>query len=189
MNDSTDQLSQVALNLFYKYVPKKVQKGIIGNNIGSQRRMSNLELAILPELRHHIQLPVSQREKSESEQFTIFYAGTVHVYDNIPVEKAEYIMNLARESSLLSGSTNAKFPPKEAKTTHKSQVPSACKFQADLPIARRNSLKRFFQKRNNRIISKHPYAYPAITQCDDQSGNDSLKEKEKLPPLCEAKKG
>lgn len=39
-------------------------------------------------------------------------------------------MDLARESSLLDGSTNVKFPPKEAEPTQKSQVPSACKFQA-----------------------------------------------------------
>ncbi|XP_060169224.1 protein TIFY 3B-like [Lycium barbarum] len=193
MNDSTDQLSQLALDLFGKYVPKKIQKSIIGNTIGSQRRMSNLESAILPQLGHDMRPPDSQRGKSKSEQFTIFYAGTVHVYDNIPVEKAESIMNLARESSQLSGSTNAKYPPKEIKTTQKSQVPSACKFQADLPIARRKSLKRFFEKRRKRIISKHPYASLARTQheheCDDQSGNDNLKEKEKLLPLCEAKKG
>ncbi|KAJ8572634.1 hypothetical protein K7X08_009145 [Anisodus acutangulus] len=143
--------------------------------------MSDLELAIFPQLGHHIQLPVLQREKSESEHFTILYAGTVHVYENIPVEKAQSIMNLALESSLLSGSTNAKFSAKEAKQTQKSQVPSACKFQADLPLQKRKSLKRFIEKRLTRIISKHPYTFPAITQredeCDDQSGTDSLKEK------------
>ncbi|KAF3648362.1 putative protein TIFY 3A-like [Capsicum annuum] len=140
--------------------------------------MSNLELAILPKLVHDddTKLPVSQREKGESEQLTIFYAGIVHVYDNIPAEKAESIINLAREScSQLSGSTVAK----EIKSTHKSQVPSVCKFQADLPIARRKSLERFFEKRHNRITSKQPYASPAITQsedkCDDEStGNDNL---------------
>ncbi|CAN4110723.1 unnamed protein product [Withania somnifera] len=173
MNDSTDEL---ALALFNKYIPKKVQGN---NNMGSQRGMSKLELAILPKVQHDDRkLPVSHRDKSESQQLTIFYAGTVYIYDNIPVEKAECIMNLARESSLLSGSTNAKFPPKEAKPTRKVQVPPACKFQADLPIARRKSLKRFLEKRHNRIISKHPYASPAITQPedkhDDHSENDSL---------------
>ncbi|XP_009801530.1 protein TIFY 3B-like [Nicotiana sylvestris] len=162
-----------------KQINESKLKGI-GNN-GSHRRMSALELAILPGIMHDTQLPVSQREKSESEQLTIFYAGIVHVYDNLPVEKAQSIMDFARESSLFSGSTNVKFPPKEAEPTQISQVPFACKFQAELPIARRKSLKRFFEKRHNRIISKHPYASPVITQhedeCDDQSGNYSLKEK------------
>ncbi|PHU10216.1 hypothetical protein BC332_22076 [Capsicum chinense] len=175
MNDSTDQL---VLDLFSKHAPKKVQKGNNNNIIGCLRRMSNLELAILPKLVHDddTKLPVSQREKGESEQLTIFYAGIVHVYDNIPAEKAESIINLAREScSQLSGSTVAK----EIKSTHKSQVPSVCKFQADLPIARRKSLERFFEKRHDRITSKQPYASPAITQsedkCDDEStGNDNL---------------
>ncbi|KAG5625688.1 hypothetical protein H5410_010906 [Solanum commersonii] len=128
--------------------------------------MSNLELAILPQLQHDdTKVPVLPREKSESQQLTIFYVGIVHVYDNIPVQKAESIMNLAREncSQLISGST---YNAKEIKPTQKSQV---YKFQADLAIARRKSLKRFFEKRHNRIISKHPYASP---ECDhDQSGN------------------
>ncbi|KAF3685703.1 putative protein TIFY 3A-like [Capsicum annuum] len=135
--------------------------------------MSNLELAILPKLVHDddTKLPVSQREKGESEQLTIFYAGIVHVYDNIPAEKAESIINLAREScSQLSGSTVAK----EIKSTHKSQVPSVCKFQADLPIARRKSLERFFEKRHNRITSKQPYASPAITQSEDKCDDESM---------------
>lgn len=32
-------------------------------------------------------VPVSQSDKSKSEQLTIFYAGIVHVYDNITVQK------------------------------------------------------------------------------------------------------
>ncbi|XP_015164997.1 protein TIFY 3A-like [Solanum tuberosum] len=85
---------------------------------------------------------VSQRDKTESEQLTIFYAGVVHVYDNISVQKS--IMILARENC------NAK----EIKPTQKSQVPHhVYKFQADLPIARRKSLKRFFEKRHVRPIT------------------------------------
>ncbi|WMV12380.1 hypothetical protein MTR67_005765 [Solanum verrucosum] len=148
MNNSTDELAHDLLN---KYV----------HNIVGQRRMSNLELAILPQLGHDDTTAlVSQRDKSESEQLTIFYAGVVHVYDNISVQKAESIMILARENC------NAK----EIKPTQKSQAPHhVYKFQADLPIARRKSLKRFFEKRHDRIISKQPYASPA---CDhDQSGN------------------
>ncbi|KAK4739595.1 hypothetical protein R3W88_003292 [Solanum pinnatisectum] len=160
MNNSPDELAHDLLN---KYVPKKVQKG---KNIVVQRKMSHLELAILPQLGHDdTKVPVSQKDKSESEQLTIFYAGTVHVYDNILVQKAESIMNLAREnrSQLISGST---YNAKEIKPTQKSHV---YKFQADLSIARRKSLKRFFEKRHNRIISKHPYTSP---ECDhDQSGN------------------
>ncbi|MCD7466339.1 hypothetical protein HAX54_002949 [Datura stramonium] len=133
--------------------------------------MSGLELSILPQLRHDdTKLTVSQREKPESEQLTIFYAGTVHVYDNIAVEKAESILNLALESSNLSAPINAK----EIKQTQKSQLPSACMFQADLPIARRKSLKRFFEKRHNRIISQHPYA---SSECVDRSGNDKFEGK------------
>ncbi|TMW87899.1 hypothetical protein EJD97_019299 [Solanum chilense] len=158
MNNSVDQLAH---DLFNKYV----QKG--NNSIVVQRRMSNLELAILPQLGHDDSKdPVSQRVTSESEQLTIFYAGIVHVYDNISVQKAESIMNLASENC------NAK----EIKPTQKSQVPHhVYKFQAELPIARRKSLKRFFEKRHNRITSKQPYASPECDHDQSENWNDTKK--------------
>lgn len=110
--------------------------------------------------------PVSQRVTSESEQLTIFYAGIVHVYDNISVQKAESIMNLASENC------NAK----EIKPTQKSQVPHhVYKFQAELPIARRKSLKRFFEKRHSRITSKQPYASPECDHDQSENWNDTKK--------------
>ncbi|XP_065865062.1 protein TIFY 11d [Euphorbia lathyris] len=71
--------------------------------------------------------------KTTPPQMTIFYAGKVIVFDDIPAEKAKEIMAFANTA-----------PAQELNFL-------------DLPIARRASLQRFFEKRRDRVTARAPY--------------------------------
>ncbi|KAG6389095.1 hypothetical protein SASPL_150555 [Salvia splendens] len=88
----------------------------------------------------------SQPEK-EVEQMTIFYAGQVIVLNDIPAGKAKEIINLAAAVSPIQ----------------KPQLPP---LGSDLPIARKNSLARFLEKRKDRITAAAPYqaSKPAVKE-------------------------
>ncbi|WCJ39376.1 Protein TIFY 11B [Euphorbia peplus] len=75
-------------------------------------------------------------------QMTIFYAGKVIVLDDIPADKAEEIMAFANTSAVRAASKNPS--------------PQELNF-LDLPIARRASLHRFFEKRRDRMVARAPY--------------------------------
>ncbi|XP_031491181.1 protein TIFY 3B-like isoform X1 [Nymphaea colorata] len=133
----------------------------------------------------------AQQNGDRPQQLTIFYGGTVNVFDDIPSEKVQAIMMLAavsaanamknaeepnasegtarplsRSPSLHSTSNQALHPSKLPNPTTKV-VPPLCKSQSDLPIARRNSFQRFLEKRrDSRLASKAPY--PDATK----EGND-----------------
>ncbi|XP_047939988.1 protein TIFY 11c-like [Salvia hispanica] len=67
----------------------------------------------------------------ETAAMTIFYGGKVMVYNEFPAERAQEILALASTASA---------------------QPSL-----DLPIARKNSLASFLEKRRDRITAKAPY--------------------------------
>ncbi|XP_022955789.1 protein TIFY 10b-like [Cucurbita moschata] len=90
-------------------------------------------------------------------QMTIFYCGKVLVFNDLPSEKAEEIMTMAGKGivpSSRSAATVVSDKVTEPVTT-REQPPT--KVSDDLPIARRASLHRFFEKRKDRVTARAPY--------------------------------
>ncbi|XP_075517519.1 protein TIFY 10A-like isoform X2 [Primulina tabacum] len=115
---------------------------------------------------------------AESAPLTIFYAGQVIVFNDFPADKANEIMMLASKSSAaaaenhhFSTSSPPVTPqsPTGSATSFPNVVPSLAvqelahrtppppKFSSDLPIARKNSLARFLEKRKARTTATEPY--------------------------------
>ncbi|XP_016496763.1 protein TIFY 10A [Nicotiana tabacum] len=113
------------------------------------------------------------KSEPEKAQMTIFYGGQVIVFDDFPADKANEIMKLATKktnnkqnlaSNIFSYPMVNNQKSAESVTTNLTQefrtrthVPISQSSVADLPIARRNSLTRFLEKRKDRITSTAPY--------------------------------
>ncbi|KAK7347891.1 hypothetical protein VNO80_22432 [Phaseolus coccineus] len=105
--------------------------------------------------------PVEKEPKAA--QMTIFYAGQVVVFNDFPPEKMEEIMSLARKGMSQSPNYHAYAHTRNQQGNHASFVsnvppqPSSMPIVRDLPIARKVSLHRFFEKRKHRIAANAPY--------------------------------
>ncbi|KAJ8464233.1 hypothetical protein OPV22_026785 [Ensete ventricosum] len=82
--------------------------------------------------------------EQERNQLTIFYGGKVMVFDNFPAKKAKELLQLASK-----GSSTAQKPNHLSRTVQRNL--------SYLPIARKASLQRFFEKRKDRISARAPY--------------------------------
>ncbi|OEL30702.1 Protein TIFY 10c [Dichanthelium oligosanthes] len=80
--------------------------------------------------------------EEEAQQLTIFYGGKVVVFDKFPFTKVKDLLQIVSTGG--DGDTAAL--PQSSQTS-----------LSDLPIARRNSLHRFLEKRKGRITAKAPY--------------------------------
>ncbi|AES92113.1 divergent CCT motif protein [Medicago truncatula] len=126
-------------------------------------------------------------------QFAILYNGSMCVYDGIPAEKVHEIMMMAsanaKSSEMKSGipfnslfssttpsspqgnSDNLPSPPSVGFPA--AEKSSICRMQ-EFPLARRQSLQRFLEKRRIRVRSKAPYTSSSSKAANNSDNNFSL---------------
>ncbi|XP_057503693.1 protein TIFY 10b-like [Actinidia eriantha] len=117
--------------------------------------------------------PAAMETEPKAAQMTIFYGGRVVVFDCVPADKAKELMLLASNESSPNSSAFLSTPQPEVITISDS-VPSSSRTDlpnptqehlrprlqttgSDIPIARRSSLHRFFDKRKDRVTARAPY--------------------------------
>ncbi|WOK92071.1 hypothetical protein Cni_G00762 [Canna indica] len=119
--------------------------------------------------------PIKTPSEIGKGQLTIFYSGKVMVFDDFPAEKAKDLMQMAGKESAAaqklgftvpasstgsesSAKQNTIFAPTTSTQPPAAPAPKPAQTTAsDMPIARRNSLHRFLEKRKDRINTKAPY--------------------------------
>lgn len=104
-------------------------------------------------------------------QFSILYKGKMCIYEGIPAEKVREIMLIAsvsaKSAEMKSGIPLTSFIPKSPSSSQgnstnlpspQSVKSSIRRLQDEFPLARRQSLQRFLEKRRNRLANKSPHA-------------------------------
>ncbi|CAL9748713.1 unnamed protein product [Musa acuminata subsp. burmannicoides] len=101
----------------------------------------------------------------EKSQLTIFYGGKVLVFDDFPGDKVRDLMQMAGNEIAAAKNLSFPAPPPTSILASASGwqepppgLPTPAQANAsDMPIARKNSLHRFLEKRKDRISTKAPY--------------------------------
>ncbi|XP_010682667.2 protein TIFY 9 [Beta vulgaris subsp. vulgaris] len=98
-----------------------------------------------------------EKEAGDTPPMTIFYNGTVSVFD-LPQDKVEYIIKYAMEKNNISGNDGQIVDDScfNSETTDSMNIFGPLN-DGDMPIKRKKSLQRFFEKRKERLISVSPY--------------------------------
>ncbi|WOK96372.1 protein TIFY 10a-like [Canna indica] len=100
--------------------------------------------------------------ETRNGQLTIFYGGKVVVFDNFPEHKVMNLMSMASEERMAADPTVDRAPKNNSAPVAGEEPAVALQDKpnqansSDMPIARRNSLHRFLEKRKDRM-GKTPY--------------------------------
>ncbi|GMN42711.1 hypothetical protein TIFTF001_011917 [Ficus carica] len=135
---------------------------------------SNTRLETIPTSASTTTVPVRS-------QLTIFYGGSVKVFEGIPEDKVSEIFRIAAAAATAIKSDGVKNNEPDNSSSSPlqagspvlqntaaamgsllaqlcpSQKSTLCKIQAEFPIARRHSLQRFLEKRRDRLVTRNPY--------------------------------
>lgn len=100
----------------------------------------------------------------ETQQLTIFYGGKVVVFDNFPPTKVKDLLQIVHTGDGVNKASGSA-APQNLPTPSQNSL-------SDLPIARRNSLHRFLEKRKGRIIAKAPYQVNNSVEASKQANGE-----------------
>ncbi|CAN8244233.1 unnamed protein product [Cochlearia groenlandica] len=132
-------------------------------------------------------------------QLTVFFGGSVSVFEGIPPEKVQEIIRIAAAAAAAksvetkNSTSNSPVPTASlnralsfsststaaspALQSFPFQPVSFCRSAADLPIARRHSLQRFLEKRRDRLVNRNPYTVASdIKKKNVPTDNAAIKE-------------
>ncbi|XP_006649501.2 protein TIFY 11c-like [Oryza brachyantha] len=100
----------------------------------------------------------NETEKAQLSQLTIFYGGSVVVFDDFPAEKADELMKFAgsRDTAPVSDDDAGAAAAARHLSPGQPCLP-------DMPIARKVSLQRFLEKRKNRLAASEQPPSPVAS--------------------------
>uniref|UniRef100_A0A7N0RFQ3 Protein TIFY n=1 Tax=Kalanchoe fedtschenkoi TaxID=63787 RepID=A0A7N0RFQ3_KALFE len=131
----------------------------------SPRPTTLLERSLLPKLTSADGEAPLSTDDSSTAQMTVFYAGTVHVYDHISVDTFQAIARVAagQTSPVDHPQVKPQLDPDSMLTANQTPKPNFSPnpkphaAQDLLPPARRYSIKQFLEKRQHRLARQYPY--------------------------------